>query len=115
MQSFQLIPYLYSRLINVSIPRKTRQNGTLYVHSFVTPKGKKPFSGSWAVPSVEALTTYMIPQAETFQLIGSETTDDLKKVKYNFYDQTFQNDIDYNIIHIRDYIPLKQVHLIMHE
>ncbi|ELU06262.1 hypothetical protein CAPTEDRAFT_115990, partial [Capitella teleta] len=65
-------------VVNVSLPRKTRNNGTLYVHSFITPRGKTPFSGSWVVAAVESLTTYMLPQADTFKLMGGEQKENQK-------------------------------------
>ncbi len=61
------------REFNVSIPLSTRKNGTLYCHTFLMPRGSSPFSpGTWRRYDMNAMTTFAIPQAETFNLMGSD-------------------------------------------
>ncbi|GFO30988.1 cleft lip and palate transmembrane protein 1-like protein [Plakobranchus ocellatus] len=62
------------KTFNVSVPMKTRKNGTLYVHAFLYPRGKSVdyFIGH----SVSKITTYALPQASYINLLGS---DDSKK------------------------------------
>ncbi|XP_069113149.1 lipid scramblase CLPTM1L-like [Argopecten irradians] len=69
----------YVKEVNVSIPLKTRRNGTLYIHVFVHPKGDDPFKSDYSVHTLVSMTTYSLPQAEFFSLLGdrneSETLD----------------------------------------
>ncbi|KAK2144738.1 hypothetical protein LSH36_735g01064 [Paralvinella palmiformis] len=61
------------RKVNISIPKKTQNNGTLFLHIFLVPQGVlSPFSSPWKQHQHSSLTTYIIPQAETFNLMGSE-------------------------------------------
>ncbi|OWF50337.1 cleft lip and palate transmembrane protein 1-like protein [Mizuhopecten yessoensis] len=55
---------------NVSMPLKTRRNGTLYIHVFVHPKGDDPFNSTYSVHTHVPMTTYSLPQAEFFSLLG---------------------------------------------
>lgn len=60
--------------INVTVPLKTRNNGTMYVHVFLAPPGSdSPFdSSSWKQHQSGPLTAYAIPQAATFQLVAEK-------------------------------------------
>ncbi|XP_013394495.1 cleft lip and palate transmembrane protein 1-like protein [Lingula anatina] len=57
------------KTFNVTLPAKTRNNGTLYVHALVCRRGQSPF-GPWTVLASSRLTTYAVPKAETFNLMG---------------------------------------------
>ncbi|XP_060084173.1 lipid scramblase CLPTM1L-like [Ylistrum balloti] len=56
--------------LNVSMPWKTRRNGTLYIHVFVHPKGEDPFESTYSVHTLVSMTTYALPQAGFFSLLG---------------------------------------------
>lgn len=58
------------RTINVSVPAKTRNNGTLYLHAFIYPRGKSVeyFIGH----SVSEITAFAFPQASFINLLGSK-------------------------------------------
>ena len=60
------------REVNVSIPESTRKNGTLYLHAFLYPKGKKHMSSSLLAHSHILITTYALPQAVFINLLGDE-------------------------------------------
>lgn len=57
--------------VNVSIPETTRNNGSLYVHIFLLPTGKKAFH-SRGVYAYSKITTYAVPAAQTINLIADE-------------------------------------------
>ncbi|KAL7302490.1 cleft lip and palate transmembrane protein 1-like protein [Trichogramma pretiosum] len=73
----------------IDIPAKTRNNGTLYLHVIVSPQSfikggqfmdfKEDFR---SIYTLIKLTDYAIPKAETFNLLGEETDNALKKQKY---------------------------------
>lgn len=62
------------RTLNVSIPSSTLQNGSLYTHVFLGPKGVSPGNKddrkrmSW---STVPLTKFAVPEATTFSLLGN--------------------------------------------
>lgn len=66
--------------VNLSLPRATRNNGSLYVHAFLTPKFQTSqtvahiISSAFSSYASASLTAYIIPEAETFKLLSS--TDD---------------------------------------
>lgn len=60
------------RLINVSLPKKTRNNGTLYALVFVHQAGVSPWQDPQQVHSVVQLTTYMVPKPPEISLISGE-------------------------------------------
>lgn len=68
--------------VNVSIPMKTRNNGTLYVHIYLAPPGEDPFYGSWKKYQNGPLTSFAIPQAVAFQLV-SESKEKQKDAQSN--------------------------------
>lgn len=64
--------------INVSVPMKTRNNGTLYAHIYVAPPGKDPFYATWKRHQLGLLTSFAIPQAVTFQLVSESKEEETK-------------------------------------
>nr|XP_022340363.1 cleft lip and palate transmembrane protein 1-like protein [Crassostrea virginica]XP_022340364.1 cleft lip and palate transmembrane protein 1-like protein [Crassostrea virginica] len=56
--------------VNVSLPRKVRNNGTMYVHVFLVPAGQDPFISQYTVHRHTLITTYTLPKSEVFSLIG---------------------------------------------
>lgn len=61
-----------SRVVNVSLPKKTRNNGTLYAMIFVHQAGINPWQDQRKVHSVAHLTTYMVPKPPEISLISRE-------------------------------------------
>ncbi|KAG7268752.1 hypothetical protein CRUP_031824 [Coryphaenoides rupestris] len=55
-------PTLPGLIVNVSLPRKTRQNGTLYAVVFVHQANVSPWQDPRQVHQVAQLTTYMVPK-----------------------------------------------------
>ncbi|XP_037549554.1 cleft lip and palate transmembrane protein 1-like protein [Nematolebias whitei] len=62
----------FERIVNVSLPKKTRNNGTLYALIFVHQAGFSPWQDSRQVHSVVQLTTYMVPKPPEISLISGE-------------------------------------------
>ncbi|XP_060753257.1 lipid scramblase CLPTM1L isoform X2 [Tachysurus vachellii] len=62
----------FERLINVSLPKKTRQNGTLYGMVFVHQAGISPWQDPRQVHLVTQLTTYMLPKPPEVSLITGQ-------------------------------------------
>ncbi|KAL7883753.1 hypothetical protein SRHO_G00014110 [Serrasalmus rhombeus] len=62
----------FERLINVSLPKKTRKNGTLYAMVFVHQPGMSPWQDPRQVHLVTQLTTYMLPKPPEVSLITGE-------------------------------------------
>ncbi|KAL3860326.1 hypothetical protein ACJMK2_010465 [Sinanodonta woodiana] len=60
------------RTFNVSIPMKTRKNGTLFLHVFVHPRGEDPFVTKYSSFESSPITSYALPQSETFNLLGEK-------------------------------------------
>lgn len=69
------------RLINVSLPKKTRRNGTLYGMVFVHQAGMSPWQDPRQVHLVTQLTTYMLPKPPEVSLI---TGQELPRVRHYF-------------------------------
>ncbi|XP_060798621.1 lipid scramblase CLPTM1L isoform X1 [Neoarius graeffei] len=62
----------FERLINVSLPKKTRKNGTLYSMVFVHQAGVSPWQDPRQVHLVTQLTTYMVPKPPEVSLITGQ-------------------------------------------
>ncbi|KAM9340352.1 lipid scramblase CLPTM1L [Symphorus nematophorus] len=62
----------FERIVNVSIPKKTRNNGTLYALIFVHQAGVTPWQDPRQVHLVAQLTTYMVPKPPEISLISGE-------------------------------------------
>uniref|UniRef100_H3AQB8 Lipid scramblase CLPTM1L n=1 Tax=Latimeria chalumnae TaxID=7897 RepID=H3AQB8_LATCH len=61
------------RIINVTLPKKTRNNGTLYAYIFLHHAGVLPWHDSKQVHVVGQLTAYMIPKPEEVNLITGKS------------------------------------------
>eukprot|EP00064_Thunnus_orientalis_P014393 superscaffoldBa00002487_g14437 len=62
----------FERIVNVSLPKKTRNNGTLYALIFVHQAGFTPWQDPRQVHLVAQLTTYMVPKPPEISLISGE-------------------------------------------
>uniref|UniRef100_A0A8B9KK02 Lipid scramblase CLPTM1L n=1 Tax=Astyanax mexicanus TaxID=7994 RepID=A0A8B9KK02_ASTMX len=62
----------FERLVNVSLPKKTRKNGTLYAMVFVHQAGMSPWQDPRQVHMVTQLTAYMLPKPPEVSLITGE-------------------------------------------
>nr|XP_057902919.1 lipid scramblase CLPTM1L [Doryrhamphus excisus] len=62
----------FERTVNVSLPKKTRNNGTLYALVFVHQTGVTPWQDPRQVHLVAQLTTYMVPKPPEISLISRE-------------------------------------------
>ncbi|NWY67967.1 CLP1L protein, partial [Erithacus rubecula] len=63
----------FERTVNVSVPKKTRNNGTLYAFVFLHHAGILPWHDSKQVHVVSPLTTYMVPKPEEINLLTGES------------------------------------------
>lgn len=61
------------RTVNVSVPKKTRNNGTLYAYIFLHHAGVLPWHDGKQVHLVSPLTTYMVPKPEEVHLLTGES------------------------------------------
>ncbi|KAF3707382.1 Cleft lip and palate transmembrane protein 1-like protein [Channa argus] len=62
----------FEKMVNVSLPKKTRNNGTLYALIFVHQAGVTPWQDPRQVHLVAQLTTYMIPKPPEISLISGK-------------------------------------------
>ncbi|KAK2921021.1 lipid scramblase CLPTM1L [Channa argus] len=62
----------FEKMVNVSLPKKTRNNGTLYALIFVHQAGVTPIQDPRQVHLVAQLTTYMIPKPPEISLISGK-------------------------------------------
>ncbi|XP_040044872.2 lipid scramblase CLPTM1L [Gasterosteus aculeatus] len=69
----------FERIVNVSLPKKTRNNGTLYALVFVHQAGITPWQDPRRVHLVAQLTTYMVPKPAEISLIAGEDQTQEKK------------------------------------
>jgi len=56
-------------ILNISIPRKTRLNGTLYAYVFIHPISKSPFENGISSRLRFSLTEYALPKDQVFNLL----------------------------------------------
>ncbi|XP_032325385.1 cleft lip and palate transmembrane protein 1-like protein isoform X2 [Camelus ferus] len=63
----------FERTVNVSVPKKTRNNGTLYAYIFLHHAGVLPWQDGKQVHLVSPLTTYMVPKPEEVNLLTGES------------------------------------------
>ncbi|XP_077982293.1 lipid scramblase CLPTM1L-like isoform X1 [Glandiceps talaboti] len=61
----------FERDFNVTLPEKTINNGTLYAHVYVSPRGQSPFNSQFSSIQASRLTVYTIPQAKYINLINT--------------------------------------------
>lgn len=81
-----LLLSLSSRIINVSLPKKTRNNGTLYALVFVHQADVTPWQDPRQVHLTAQLTTYMVPKQPEISLISG---DDPSQVRHCLKFQTW--------------------------
>ncbi|XP_063049564.1 lipid scramblase CLPTM1L-like, partial [Engraulis encrasicolus] len=62
----------FERQVNISLPKKTRKNGTLYALVFVHQAGVSPWQDPRQVHQVTQLTTYMLPKPPEVSLIAGQ-------------------------------------------
>ncbi|KAM3858194.1 lipid scramblase CLPTM1L [Diretmus argenteus] len=62
----------FETIVNVSLPKKTRNNGTLYGLIFVHQAGLSPWQDPRQVHMVAQLTTYMVPKPPEISLIAGD-------------------------------------------
>lgn len=62
----------FERIVNVSLPKKTRNNGTLYALIFVHQADVTPWQDPRQVHLVAQLTTHMVPKLPEISLISGE-------------------------------------------
>lgn len=74
------ISEVVEKTFNVSIPKTTRNNGSLYVHALLYQRGQNP-KDSYVSHYASPLTTLALPQAVYVNLLGGsdEDTDAVKK------------------------------------
>ncbi|XP_014681163.1 PREDICTED: cleft lip and palate transmembrane protein 1-like protein [Priapulus caudatus] len=58
--------------VNITLPEATKKNGTLFVHVCVLPRTDQPFLSQRMVYQSGQLSTYMIPRAKAYNLMGEE-------------------------------------------
>ncbi|XP_060047107.1 lipid scramblase CLPTM1L isoform X2 [Erinaceus europaeus] len=64
----------FERTVNVSVPKKTRDNGTLFAYVFLHHAGLPPWHDAKQVHLVSPLTTYMVPRPEEVSLLAGDGT-----------------------------------------
>ena len=69
--------HTHTRTVNVTLPKSTLNNGSLYAHVFLGPKGKSPLKNNDVIHmsvGVAPLTQYSLVQASSFNLLfGSKS------------------------------------------
>lgn len=75
--------------LSINLPRKTQQNGTLFLHIALAPTSKmqdKSFNKLQRDPFISyttiMLTQYAVPEAEVFNLLGDKDASAKRKEKY---------------------------------
>uniref|UniRef100_A0A915L4Z7 Lipid scramblase CLPTM1L n=1 Tax=Romanomermis culicivorax TaxID=13658 RepID=A0A915L4Z7_ROMCU len=63
--------------IEINIPKRTSNNGTLWLHAFLSPISKRslmddPRNEDWYVERKSMITNYMVPKPETINLMKKE-------------------------------------------
>lgn len=66
----------------MSVPKKTRDNGTLYAYIFLHHVGVLPWHDGKQVHLVSPLTTYMVPKPEEVNLLAGEPTEQVRVCPY---------------------------------
>ncbi|XP_070575633.1 lipid scramblase CLPTM1L-like [Ptychodera flava] len=69
----------FERDINVSLPTKTVNNGTLYAYVYVSPRGQVPFQNQLSSVQMTSLTVYTVPQTQYINLIGGADEEKVNK------------------------------------
>ncbi|XP_029647877.1 cleft lip and palate transmembrane protein 1-like protein [Octopus sinensis] len=60
-------------VVNVTLPLKTRRNGTLYGHIFFFLRGRDPFLDKHTVHTQVPLTSYSLPESKVVNLLTDKT------------------------------------------
>ncbi|XP_039534367.1 cleft lip and palate transmembrane protein 1-like protein [Pimephales promelas] len=95
----------FERLVNVSLPKKTRKNGTLYAMVFVHQAGVNPWQDPHQVHLVTQLTTYMMPKPPEISLItGQDDPQSPDQQK-----QSSESDLERPVSHWRSRLTLNVV------
>ncbi|KAG7458263.1 hypothetical protein MATL_G00236230 [Megalops atlanticus] len=94
----------FERIVNVSLPKKTRNNGTLYTLVFVHQSGISPWQDSRQVHQVAQLTTYMLPKPPEVSLISGQDAPQPEEQK-----STSDTTIDKPVSHWRSRLTLNIV------
>uniref|UniRef100_A0A8C5G7Y7 Lipid scramblase CLPTM1L n=1 Tax=Gouania willdenowi TaxID=441366 RepID=A0A8C5G7Y7_GOUWI len=71
----------FERIVNVSLPKKTRNNGTLFALIFVHQAGVNPWQDPRHVHFVSQLTTYMVPKPPEISLISGNDQTQVRREK----------------------------------
>lgn len=95
----------FEKLVNVSLPKKTRKNGTLYAMVFLHQAGVSPWQDPHQVHLVTQLTTYMLPKPPEISLITGQ--DDPEKPHQQ--KQSSDSELDRPISHWRSRLTLNVV------
>lgn len=66
------VPHQFTVSVNASLPRQTRNNGSLYAHIFVYQAGVSPFESEYVSHGMAPLTVYSLPQDESINLLSEQ-------------------------------------------
>ncbi|XP_076807863.1 lipid scramblase CLPTM1L-like [Clavelina lepadiformis] len=69
-----------TKLLNVTLPPETANNGSLFLYMFLYPKGDSAFSGQNSFRITTAITEYQIP-VSFFKLMNNDTSQETRKAE----------------------------------
>ncbi|XP_072024714.1 lipid scramblase CLPTM1L-like [Amphiura filiformis] len=118
--------------VNITLPLRTLNNGTLYAYVFLHPRGTSPFRDrEVTVYQIAPLTKYTVPKAEAFNLLkeddqqGNSTADEIPTAHWKsklpirvmqdpipFHQQAIPNEL-YQLMRFTknaEYLPILYVH-----
>lgn len=108
--AFLDIDEIMEREVQVELPEHTRNNGSLYIHCFLLPaefRDTNPFKSDWRLLETARMTTYQVPEAETFRLIDEEDIAERKKKNEEAARSNKQlRDSGTPVTHFRSVLPL---------
>ncbi|KAM9776666.1 lipid scramblase CLPTM1L [Syngnathus typhle] len=104
----------FERTVNVSLPKKTRNNGTLYALVFVHQAGVTPWQDPQEVHLVAHLTAYMVPKPPEISLISREdqsedVTEEARQTKQRKEEEAKRGVSDQPVSHWRSRLTLNIV------
>ncbi|XP_037119099.1 cleft lip and palate transmembrane protein 1-like protein [Syngnathus acus] len=104
----------FERTVNVSLPKKTRNNGTLYALVFVHQAGVTPWQDPQEVHLVAHLTAYMVPKPPEISLISREdqsedATEEARQAKQRKEEEAKRGVSDQPVSHWRSRLTLNIV------
>uniref|UniRef100_A0A0N5AYZ6 Lipid scramblase CLPTM1L n=1 Tax=Syphacia muris TaxID=451379 RepID=A0A0N5AYZ6_9BILA len=82
--AFLDIDEVLEREITIDLPDHTRNNGSLYIHSFLLPaefKKANPFESAWRIIKTAKMTVYQVPEAEMFNLMKKTEDSELNSAR----------------------------------